>query len=214
MSATRFFCPLEYAPGNALINWSGRPLDDLIAYAETYRSAAWSLVDAQRKLNLNTPDHQALPILYLYRHSLELFLKSIIYHAATISIAESEMILALPRLWREHSLVKLQKMAVPVLQEAKWPSVDAEALGVRLGLIAAVIDSVDNGSYAFRYPVTSSGTASLPSTFLVNMFTFSDEMESLLEQCRLFCRDLRSNAARTSGQMKLALHKLTSHSAT
>ncbi|OGB13657.1 MAG: hypothetical protein A2W72_02450 [Burkholderiales bacterium RIFCSPLOWO2_12_67_14] len=214
MSLTRFYCPQKYAPGNALVNWSGRPLEDLVTYAETYRSAACRLVQAQQSLNLNAPDQQALPILYLYRHSLELFLKSIVYHAATLSISETELPIALPRLWREHSLLKLQKMARPVLDIARWPSVDTEELATRLATTSAAIDSVDSGSYAFRYPVTTTGTSSLPPAFLVNMFHFSDEMESVLEQCRLLCGDLRQQAGTASTQMKLALHSLTSPVAT
>jgi hypothetical protein len=210
MSVTRFFCPQKYAPGNALINWSGRPLDDLIAYAQTYQFAACRLVHAQRDLNLNTPDHHVLPALYLYRHSFELFLKSIVYHAATASISEAELQTALPRLWREHSLVKLQRMAIPVLTIEDWPSLDVEELGDRLRSTALAIDSIDSGSYAFRYPVTSGGAASLPPMFMVNIFAFSDHMESLLDQCIVFCRDLRSHAAHSSDQMKLALHSLTS----
>lgn len=209
MSVTRFYCPEAYAPGNALVNWSGRPLEDLLSYAETYRSAACGLVHRHRKLNLNTPDHQVLPILFLYRHSLELFLKAIVYHAAEVSIAQTEMAVALPRLWREHSLVKLHRMAIPVLQVNRIMDADPEELGSQLANAAAAIDAFDAGSYSFRYPVTSTGSSSLPTAFLVNMFFYSDEMELLLETCLTFCRGLKRDAKQSSAQMKLALHSLT-----
>lgn len=213
MSVTRFYCPEQYAAGNGLVNWAGRPLEDLLTYAETYRSAACRLVHAHRELKLSTPDHQVLPILFLYRHSLELFLKAIIYHAAEVSVAKAEMAAALPRLWREHSLVKLHRMAVPVLQASFGGDVDSEELGNQLENTAAAIDAFDAGSYAFRYPVTTTGSSSLPTAFLVNMFFYSDEMESLLDRCLMFCRGLKRDAMWTSQQMKLALHSLTSASA-
>jgi hypothetical protein len=208
MSVTRFYCPQEYAAGNSLVNWLGRPLEDILTYAETYRSAACRLVHAHRELNLNTPDHQVLPILFLYRHSLELFLKAIIYHGAEATIPQDELTIALPRLWREHSLVKLQKMAIPVFQANDGIDLDPEELEKRLASTAHAIDEFDTGSYAFRYPVTTTGFSSLPPTFMVNMFFYSDEMESLLTKCLTFCQGLKRDVKYSSAQMKLALHSL------
>lgn len=192
-----------------MVNWSGRPLEDLLTYAETYRSAACRLVHAHRELKLNAPDHQVLPILFLYRHSLELFLKAIVYHAAEVSISQIDMTVALPRLWKEHSLVKLHRMASPVLQADRRVDVDPEELDRQLANAVAAIDAFDAGSYAFRYPVTTAGSSSLPTTFLVNMFFYSDEMEFLLDTCLTFCRGLKRDAMQASAQMKLALHSLT-----
>lgn len=214
MSVTRFYCPQKHAAGNALINWTGRPLEDLLTYAETYRSAACRLVHAHRELKLNAPDHHVLPILFLYRHSLELFLKAIIFHAAEVSIAQTEMTVALPRLWKEHSLVKLHRMVVPVLQANCGVDWDSEKLGSQLANAAAAIDAFDAGSYTFRYPVTTTGSSSLPAAFLVNMFFYSDEMELLLDTCLTFCRGMKRDAMQSSAQMKLALHSLTDAYAT
>lgn len=208
MSVTQFYCPQKYAAGNALVNWSGRPLEDILTYAETYRSAACRLVHVHRELKLSTPDHHVLPVLFLYRHSLELLLKAIVYHAAEVSIAPAEMTVALPRLWREHSLVKLHRMAIPVFQSSSDVGVDSEELGSQLANASAEIDSFDAGSYAFRYPVTTTGSSSLPTAFLVNMFFYSDEMELLLNTCLTFCSGLKRNAMLSSAQMKLALHSL------
>lgn len=213
MTISRFFCPESHAFGNALINWTGRPVQDLVAYAESYRSAACRLVHAHRELRFNTLDHQALPILFLYRHSFELFLKAIVYYSATLSISDSEIGVALPRLWREHSLVRLHAMALPVLQEPHHSLLDAKQLGQNLCELAIAIDAVDNGSYSFRYPVTSSGTSSLPSHFLTNIFSFSEAVESLLDDSLIFCRGLGQDAMHSSRQMKLALHGLTTKNA-
>jgi hypothetical protein len=205
MSVIHFYSPEKHAAGNALINWTGRPLEDLLTYAHTYQSAACRLVHAHRELQLNSLSHHVLPILFLYRHSLELYLKAIVYHAAEVSIARTEMTIALPRLWREHSLVKLHRMAIPVLHA----NLDSELLSSQLAKAAAAIDAFDAGSYAFRYPVTATGNSSLPTAFLVNMFFYSDEMELLLDECLPFCRGLKRDAMQSSAQMKLALHSLT-----
>ena len=206
MSVTRFYCPEMHAEGNALVNWSGRPLEDLITYAETYRSAACRLVHAHRELRLNAPDHFALPILFLYRHSLELFLKAIVYYGAQESIAKADLTAAIPSLWKEHSLLKLHQMATPILQSNPGLDIDPNDLYIRLANTASAIDAFDARSYSFRYPVTTSGSSSLPTAFLVNIFFYSDEMESLLDTCLTFCRGLKRDATQSSTQMKLTLH--------
>lgn len=71
-------------------------------------------------------DERALPILFLYRHSLELYLKALVYRAAVVSIAEEELVLAVPRLWREHSLVRLLEMSSPLLHSRHFHLWDEE----------------------------------------------------------------------------------------
>ncbi|MCK6413271.1 MAG: hypothetical protein L6Q55_12710 [Azonexus sp.] len=100
-------------------------------------------------------------------------------------------------------------MAIPVLQANRSMDVDLEELGSQLANAAAAIDAFDAGSYAFRYPVTTTGSSSLPTAFLVNMFFYSDEMELLLDTCLTFCHGLKRDAKQSSAQMKLALHSLT-----
>lgn len=213
MTISQFFCPPTPALGNALINWSGKPVLDLVAYAESYRSSACRLVAIHRELQIGSLDHQALPLLFLYRHSFEVFLKAIVYRSAILSISESDLTSALPRLWREHSLVRLHAMAHPALQTTRWALVDVEELDQQIAELAKTIDDIDPGSYSFRYPVTSSGGSSLPNHFLTNIFMFSETIEPLLDKVRLFCRDLDQASIHSSGQMKLALHALTEKSA-
>ena len=213
MNIARFFCPQDHAAGNALLNWTGRPVQDLVAYAETYRSAACRLVHAHRELKITALDHHALPVLFLYRHSFELFLKAIVYFSATISISESKIATALPRLWREHSLVRLHAMAAPVLQESRPALVDAADLGQAILRMARLIDDIDPGSYSFRYPVTTTGQASLPNPLLTNIFSFSEAIEEVLSDALDFCRGLGHDSRPASKQMKLALHGLVGRGA-
>jgi hypothetical protein len=43
----------------------------------------------------------------------------------------------------------------------------------------AEIQAVDAGSYAFRYPIDTKGSASLPSHFRFNLFEFCEVLDSL-----------------------------------
>ncbi len=116
-----FFSAPGGARGDALLNWTGQPVRDLTAYAWSYRSAAMNLIAFREQSGVFHVNSGALPIVFLYRHALELYLKAIVYRAAVLTINEDELKRALPRLWREHSLVRLLKMAEPALRSPITP---------------------------------------------------------------------------------------------
>lgn len=152
---------------------------------------------------LSRPVGAPCAILFLYRHSFELYLKSIVFRAAVLTINEKELGSALPKLWRKHSLVALFEMAKPVLKasDARPLTVTGE-LEQRIGCLACEIDSVDSGSYSFRYPVTSRGRSALNGTFFTNIFVFSERVESVLDDVAQFCSSLEDERIESSEQMK------------
>ncbi len=186
--------------GNALLNWRGATPKEIIAYAVAYRSAAMNLVGIKEQQDIvHAIDDDALPILFLYRHSFELYLKSIIYQVATLSIDESELVNAVPRLWREHSLVALVNISESILLSPSTRSpVQSRRLHSDIRELAENLDDVDPGSYAFRYPVTTKGTSCLPSHFFTNIFVFSEAMEHALDDLARFFRSLKSERAEAS----------------
>jgi hypothetical protein len=198
--------------GNALLNWRSDSASEIVTYAAAYRSAAMSLVSLQERRGIGPIDHAALPILFLYRHSLELYLKSLVYRAAVLSINKQELQRALPRLWREHSLVSLVKMSAPVLHESSSrPLARSGELQEEMAGLAQILDDIDPGSYSFRYPVTTKGDSALPSHFFTNIFVFSEAMERAFDDLSQFCRHLEGEQLETSDQMKLALHELSAY---
>jgi hypothetical protein len=205
-----FFSEPVGTPGNALLNWEGPPAKNILAYAGAYRAAACGLVNARREKKGLSVDHAALPIVYLYRHCFELYLKAIVYRAATLTINENELRFALPRLWREHSLVRLLAMAEPVLftEEGRYYFSEEELL-VATRKLATTIDHVDAGSYAFRYPVTAYGSSALPENVFLNIYSFSEVVESVVDGLSIFCGELASMRLEGSEQMKLALHPIS-----
>lgn len=210
MSTYPFFSAPVGTYGNALVNWAAMPARDLVAYAGSYRGAAMNLVAFREQRGVGSIDESALPILFLYRHSFELYLKTIVYKAAILSINEGELKSALPRLWREHSLLALVEMAKPVIgASTAWPLTSTDELEEKISGLAKRIDEVDSGSYSFRYPVTSRGNPSLPTLFFTNIFVFSAHVERVLDDFAQLCRLLEDERVQTSQQMKLALHSLT-----
>jgi hypothetical protein len=204
MRLLHFFSAPVGTRGNAVLNWAAEPTADVIAYARSYRGAANRLLHAEAEREFGEVDHDACPILFLFQHSLELYLKAMICRAALISVSESELAEVLPRLWREHSLVRLLAMSEPIL-DALGRSIPALRF-VREDYIEVVeeLDRIDPGSYVFRYPVTAKGTASLPSTMLVNVFVFSEKVDDTLTYFSDICVMLdRASPPRT--QLRLAL---------
>jgi hypothetical protein len=205
MSVFELFSNRAAAYGNALLNWQKDPAEEILSYAWSYRRSAISLVASLQQRDVVAIDNGALPILFLYRHSFELYLKALVYHAALLSVDKSELIDALPRLWREHSLLRLVKMSLPVLT-GSHPLTVAGELHNEVNALARKLDEVDSGSYSFRYPVSTKGEGSLPENFFMNIFTFSDAMERVLDDLSQFCHSLEKERNSTSDQMKLALH--------
>lgn len=207
-------CELYAAPrgtyGNAFLNWTEHSVDDVMAYAVSYRNAAHNLVAFREQRGVGDIDHAACPIVFLFRHSLELYLKAMIYRAARLSVDDADLPAVLPRLWREHSLVRLLDMATPVLH-ALDPHIPMGLRGLREELLDLVtkIDHVDPGSYSFRYPVTPGGGASMPKNLLLNIFTFAEHVDTALDHLSQFCVYLLSESISTSAQMKLALSPIT-----
>jgi hypothetical protein len=195
--------------GNVLLNWSMPAASNIISYAHSYRNAAMNLAAFREQRGDITIDDGALPIVFLYRHAFELYLKAIVYRAAVLTINEKDLNQAVPRLWREHSLVRLVKMAEPVLLASIRPWLESGELHRQLVSFATKLDEIDSGSYSFRYPVTSYGNPALPTNVMLNIFVFSEAMEKMLDDVAQVCRILQDENLRSSEQMKLALHPIT-----
>ena len=68
---------------DVVLNWYGHSIDKLDIYAqESYRSAAQALVE--RLTNDQLRDIGACPVVFLYRVSLELFLKAVLISGAKL----------------------------------------------------------------------------------------------------------------------------------
>lgn len=193
--------------GNALLNWRTNSAAEIITYAWSYRCAAMNLISHRERREFVSIDEHALPILFLYRHAFELYLKALVYRAALVSIAEEELTLAIPKLWREHSLLRLLEMCGPLLR-SKYVHMWDDELEEKIAHVAGELDEIDAGSYAFRYPVTSSGQPALPTHFQTNIFVYSEILENVMDDLAELCRFLEGKRIESSTQMKLVLHKL------
>jgi hypothetical protein len=207
MPLQHFYAAPTGTYGNALLNWTNHAPSDIASYAVSYRNAAHNLIHIQERRGIGEINHAACPIIFLYRHAIELYLKCLVYRLARMSIDDEEIQNILPRLWKEHSLVKLLEMAMPVLNAMRRqlpPALrdfDPDHL-----IFLERLDELDSGSYMFRYPVTSKGTASLSSTLLTNIFCVAEEADRALDQLNTLCIHFIEKVEALAPQAKLALN--------
>ncbi len=134
----------------AELDWFG--MGTLAAYADGYSRAAGLLIDAAEEGRLLLhPDNLLYPIVFLYRHSVEIRLKLIIA-AASYHLTGS---IDFDSLHKTHSLHRLWNRARELVGEAHpdaadLPLGDAERVLLQL-------HRLDPHSTAFRYSLTKNG---------------------------------------------------------
>ncbi len=147
---------------SVVLNWTGdHPKDHFKFYADAYIQAGRKLVELYGSTGA-IRDFEALPIIFLYRHGLELYLKAIILRATEVelvSISKPNEIL------KNHGLKRLVPGVVEII-EALDLNFDFGVDGLRTEAdfrqLIDEIDEVDPGSFAFRYPLGKRGDPSLP----------------------------------------------------
>jgi hypothetical protein len=157
-----------------------------ISYSQSYKMAADDLIEAAFLRKEAAPEVTRLyPILFLYRHFLELELKSITvlgYIAKEIPELEKK----LQRLLSTHSLTALIAECRPLLvSESSTPSFRTQF--DRLEHCVREFAAHDPNSYAFRYPVDKSLNLYkiVPGAVdLVNLRAVIDRMAKVLREVR------------------------------
>ena len=167
-------------------NWQATPstasgFDDII-YQDGYRKAALHLVEYVCD-NGSEGTFLVYPIIYLYRHHVELTLKSIIRAAGTLldqpTTDKNGDTLA------QHDLSKLWALARPLLNlvhnvadDSTFPPDDLEGIDSYI----RQLHEHDPDGQRFRYPTTKKGTPSLRSGLTrINIRHLSNALETLAD---------------------------------
>lgn len=161
----------------------------MAAMAESYFRAATTLREEFESKN-GYNDLDGCPIVFLYRHALELFLKAVCDYGNTLSVLLEEPDLNTPDLFKDHSLSRHLKTLKAIFSAVGWEE-DYSNMGLEDPVFEEVIrefDKVDYGSFAFRYPVKKDGkTASVEKHFVFNVPKFGVVIESILKNLSGAC---------------------------
>lgn len=138
-------------------------------YCPGYRKAAEVLIEAASQ-DEDLLDFCIYPIVFLYRHYVELRLKETILYTRRLLNQEAcfpnhhDLLL----LWRERKQLLSQARACPPEKEE----------AIVEGLIKELAKA-DPGSFAFRYPVDKKGDPALPKNSHISVKILRDTMERL-----------------------------------
>jgi hypothetical protein len=192
--------------GNIVFNFSGDPIRALVPFAIGYREAAGALAVSFR--GDAYADYEGYPVLYLYRHSLELFLKAVVYRGANVMGLIGLERPNVPGLFSNHGLSRLLPAVRAIFRAMDWDW-DATPIGTHAEFenVVRQVDTIDPGSYAFRYPMSTSGEAHLPIHFVLNVPNFSETMDVVLRYLE-GAGDLLEETFQTEAEAKYEVEQL------
>ena len=155
--------------------------DARVGYTEGYRRGARVLVQHVVE-NQRDQDYLVYPIIFLYRHHIELALKNLIMKAPFLverSLSDSEKghlkTHRLDLLWQD-----LKPMFVDICKVAGWNNLDSADVDGIDDYIRQ-LSGLDPYSYSFRYTHSKKGDPSLPQDVQVNLRNFAEMMERLAD---------------------------------
>jgi hypothetical protein len=170
------FVNIASPTGNIVLNFSEDLIHALVPFAIGYRKAAGALAASFR--GDAYADYDGYPVLYLYRHSLELLLKAVVYRGAKVMGLVGLERPNVPGLFSRHELERLLPAVRAVFRAMDWEW-DATPIGTHAEFenIVRQVDKIDPKSYTFRYPMSPSGEA---EHFVVNVPNFAETLDVLL----------------------------------
>jgi hypothetical protein len=155
------------------------PKRDFGVYAKGYRMAADQLASAL----LNAPrfsDYEAYPVVFLYRHALELSLKHIVYSAATLAkYTFTEDVEDSLKNW--HNLEGLAQVAEDSIFKVVPGDRSLKELFLEIAKTCRDFSTLDPDSYSFRYPIKRDGKPSTKPHLVVNLTDYAGHLSRLLE---------------------------------
>ena len=174
--------------GRITLDWSHNPNGEMVAWAECFQFAAQTLVrDLYSRIAYT--DREACPIVFLYRHSLELCLKGLVLQIATLRQMEGEESLFPEQILSKHELKALAETLEPVFSRFSYSSPSRKEVPYCYADLMALVqelDRLDRGSYAFRYPVEKDfASPSLPVHLHFDIGEFALHADGALNALRV-----------------------------
>ena len=170
---------------NIVSGFSPNPRTDFFIYARGYQESA-QILTADFLSRIHYGDQNGYPIVFLYRHSLELYLKGIIYNGAILSSYSNleiiDSVLNNPKKNNIHNLHILADKSTKLLKKLFPEDSDIENLCKEMVSISDQFMQIDKNSYSYRYPIDNEGEFSTTPNQKVNIESIAEVMDSLLKK--------------------------------
>jgi len=153
---------------------------DFSVLAKGYASAAERAVESWNGRGSRRTDLEAYPILFLYRHALELSIKHVLYRAFELSRyhlpGEIE-----EKLQNDHNLQRVWQVVSKTLNMLSPNNELMRSVEEAISRTCAELSELDPGSYTFRYPIDRNGKPISATRRRVNLSAFVEELNKVLE---------------------------------
>jgi hypothetical protein len=172
-------------PYRGLASFNFRPdaVADMESYAAGYHRAAKVLAARMRRA-VKSLHYDGFPVLFLYRHALELYLKAAIHLGSELIMLRGGTEPNLKWLLDEHDLERCVSELKRILASLGWlkgfRQRGAPGFAAFENLVAEV-SKLDAGSFAFRYPVNKRGRRIFPLSRSVNVLNFAKLLNPFLD---------------------------------
>lgn len=141
--------------GNIQIGFSKHPWNDFSKYAQGYYLAAKQLAGALLE-KPSIGDYEGYPVVFLYRHALELYLKSFIYSTESIAKLRKNLGKLTKNTHHLPSLCGAFKKLIEGIPEIQQEA-SLRMFLANLKSVATEFDEIDAMSDSFRYPLDRDG---------------------------------------------------------
>jgi len=174
--------------GTVVLNWHGTSERDFTEFAEAFHVVAKESVATLRKkpqfgLDGNpSEDFLAYPIVFLYRHALELYMKAVLLVGAPMLSIKGQQEVNRQTLLKTHSLDILAGELERIFEVYGWEwDFDTPHFHTleNFRAVIAEFQGVDARSDAFRYPFDTKGSVLLGPYFRFNIFELCDVLDEL-----------------------------------
>jgi hypothetical protein len=181
----------ESGTGNVVLNFTGAPTQELAVIGTAYHEAGQSLVAVFNKKR-GYSDVEAYPIVFLYRHSLELLFKAIITIGNDLAHLLEDPTCTTDDPYRDHSLAKHLPKIKQIFEAVGWADAFEQAGFTKTGFenVVKEFDGLDPGSFTFRYPMKKDGSAALEKSFIFSVREFADVLDPILRTLAGGCSGL------------------------
>lgn len=173
----------DNARGNVVFNFLGDPIDDLAAFARGYHDAGRLLAHEMASAQ-GYRDFDGYPILYIYRHALELYLKAVVYRGAQLVHLLDVGHIDTSKLFQSHRLSSLLPALTAVLESLDRKG-DFETPRLQsydeLADLVRGVDEIDPDSFAFRYPITKGQGPAIERHTVLNAVAFAEHLDPVLD---------------------------------
>ena len=186
------------------------PRNDFGVFARGYYRAAQVLTHALLAKS-DFPDYEAYPVVFLYRHAFELYLKNIIYKAEPL-LKSHQMNDIDSRLYNHHKLPLLAKPARQILLILFPEDLDLKSIADGLIDVACEFSKIDDSSFVYRYPIRIDGNPAVNETQTINLVDLSSRMNKILNQIEVidFGLDVSRYKAQEINDLSEIMESITS----